>query len=164
MRIERSMHNEHSAAAVYAMVTDPAFQERKCQVAGALSCRVEIVEAAQGATVRVRCRLPPTGFPAPLRRVLPRGLTSTHIFAWGPAAADGARTGRLSVDFHGAPASLNGTVALVPEGANASTVVVDAEFRAHVPIIGHRIERYAAPIITAVIEAEETTGRTWPDG
>ncbi len=158
------MHNEHSAAAVYQMVTDPAFQDRKCQVAGALSWRVEIDDAADGATVRVRCKLPPTGFPTPLRHVLPSGLTSTHTFAWGPAAADGSRTAALSIDFHGAPATMTGTVALVPDGASASTVVVDAEFRAHLSLLSRRMEHYAAPIINAVIDAEEITARTWPVG
>jgi hypothetical protein len=70
------------------------------------------------------------------------------------------RTAQLSVDFHGAPASMKGTIRVVPDGA-ASTVVVDAVFKAHVPIVGGKIEGFAAPIIMSVIDAEEATGKAW---
>ena len=43
-------------------------------------------------------------------------------------------------------------------------MVVAAEFTAHVPLIGRKIEGFAAPIIVSVIEAEEKTAKEWTAG
>jgi hypothetical protein len=155
------MHNDISAEAVYEMSTSKAFQERKCHDAGALSWDVQVTDAPGGATVKTKRKLPTVGFPSLLRRFVPSGVTSTETIVWGPAGADGARTARLSVDFHGAPASMKGTIRVVPDGAAASTVVVDAQFKAHVPLIGGKVEGFAAPIILSVIDAEEATAKAW---
>jgi hypothetical protein len=155
------MHNDISAEAVYEMSTSKAFQERKCRDAGALSWDVQVTDAPSGATVKTKRKLPTVGFPSLLRKFVPSGVTSTETIIWGPAQADGARTARLSVDFHGAPASMKGTIRVVPDGVAASTVVVDAEFKAHVPLVGGRVEGFAAPIIMSVIDAEEATAKAW---
>ncbi len=157
------MHNDIPAEAVYTMSTSKAFQERKCRDAGALSWDVQISDGPDGATVKTKRKLPTVGFPSLLRKFVPSGVTSTETIVWGPAAGDGARTAQLSVDFHGAPASMKGTIRVVPDGVAASTVVVDAEFKAHVPLIGGKVEGFAAPIIMSVIDAEEATAKAWAE-
>lgn len=154
------MHNDITAAQVYAMTTTKAFQEQKCEDAGALSYEVTITNGVDGATVKTKRKLPTVGFPALLRKFVPSGVTSTETIVWGAPDTSGMRTAQLSVDFHGAPASMKGTIRVVPDGA-ASTVVVDAVFKAHVPIVGGRIEGFAAPIIMSVIDAEEATAKAW---
>jgi hypothetical protein len=161
MKIEREMHNDIPADAVYEMSTSKAFQERKCQDAGALSWDVSIEDGPDGAIVRTRRKLPTVGFPKLLRKFVPAGVTSTETIVWGPPAADGTRTASLDVDFHGSPATMKGTIRVLPDGASACTVVVDAEFKAHVPLVGGKIEGFAAPIIMSVIDAEEQTGQAW---
>ena len=160
MRIERSMHNDITAEQVYEMSTTKEFQEQKCRDAGALSYDVTVTEGPHGATVKTKRKLPTVGFPALLRKFVPAGVTSTETVVWGPPEPSGARTADLSVDFHGAPASMKGTISVVPDGA-ASTVVVDAVFKAHVPLVGGKVEGFAAPIIMSVIDAEEATGKKW---
>ena len=162
MRLERSIHNDISAADVYEMSISKEFQERKCRDAGALSWEVTVTDGDEGAIVKTRRKLPTVGFPSLLRKFVPSGVTSTETVVWGPAGPDGARTATLSVDFHGAPASMKGTIRVVPDGP-ASTVVIDAEFKAHVPLVGGRVEGFAAPIIMSVIDAEEATGKTWAE-
>jgi hypothetical protein len=163
MRIERSMHNDIPADQVYEMSTSKAFQEQKCRDAGALSWDVRVTDAPTGATVKTKRKLPTVGFPSLLRKFVPSGVTSTETIVWGASTGDGARTARLSVDFHGAPASMKGTITVVPDGP-ASTVVIDAEFRAHVPLIAGRVEAFAAPIIMSVIDSEEATAKAWVAG
>lgn len=160
MKIERTMHNDITAEQVYEMSTTKAFQVQKCRDAGALSYDVTVTGGADGATVKTRRKLPTVGFPSLLRKFVPSGVTSTETIVWGAAGTDGARTADLSVDFHGAPAAMKGTIRLVPDGAS-STVVVDAVFKAHVPLVGGKIEGFAAPIIMSVIDAEEATGKKW---
>jgi hypothetical protein len=150
-----------SAANAYEMSTSKQFQERKCRDAGALSWHVTVVEGAYGATVKTKRKLPTVGFPSLLRRLVPSGVTSTETIVWGPVAADGSRSAELSVDFHGAPASMKGTIRIVPDGTDASTVLVDARFKAHVPLVAGKVEGFAAPIIMSVIDAEEATAEAW---
>ena len=160
MKIERSMRNEISAVQVYEMATSKEFQERKCRDAGAISYEVTITEGSAGPVVKTRRKLPMVGFPGLLRKFLPAGLTSTETITWNAPAADGTRTAGLVIDFHGAPASMKGTVSVVPDGA-AATVVVDAVFKANVPLVGGKLEGFAAPIIMGYIDAEEKTGQAW---
>jgi hypothetical protein len=161
MKIERSMRNDISARAVYEMSSSKQFQEQKCRDAGALSYDVSVTQGAGGAVIKTKRKLPTVGFPGLLRKFVPSGVTSTETIVWGPEAADGGRTADLSVDFHGAPASMKGTIRVVPDGPDAATVVVDAEFKAHVPLVGGKVEGFAAPIILSVIDAEEATGKAW---
>ena len=114
--------------------------------------------------VKTKRKLPTVGFPSMIRKFVPSGVTSTETLEWGPAAADGSRTAALSVDFHGAPASMKGTVRLAAGGASMTDVLVDAEFHAHVPLIGGKVERLAAPIIVGVIDSEELTAKAWAEG
>ena len=161
MKIERTMHNAISAKEVYEMTCSTQFQEQKCRDAGALSYHVTITERDGGALVRTKRKLPTVGFPGLLRKFVPSGVTSTETISWRPESADGIRTADLSVDFHGAPASMTGTITIIPDGVSSATVAIDADFVAHVPLVGRKVEAFAAPIILGVIDAEEQTGQAW---
>ena len=163
MKIERSMHNDIPLADLFEMICTKGYQERKCVDAGALSFEVTVTRTADGAVIKAKRKMPTVGFPALLRKFVPAGVVSTETATWGPAAADGSRTADLHVSFHGTPASMKGTIRMVSEGAGSS-VLIDAELRANVPLVGSKVERIAAPIILGVIDAEEATGRAWTRG
>ncbi|TAM92671.1 MAG: DUF2505 domain-containing protein [Jatrophihabitans sp.] len=155
------MRHEVPAARVYEMAATKEFQEQKCRDAGATCFVVTVTERDAGATVVTRRTLPTAGFPALLHRFVPTGVTSTETITWAAAGPGGARIADLAVAFHGLPAALHGQIRLLPDGRDRATIVVDAEFRAHVPVIGRKVEGFAAPIILGVIDAEERTGRAW---
>jgi hypothetical protein len=161
VKIERTMRNEISAGELFEMMCAKGYQERKCVDAGALSYDVSVQRIRDGAVIKARRKMPTSGFPSLLRKFLPAGVTSTETVTWGPAAADGSRTAGLHVDFHGTPATMNGSIRMVPDGPDVTLVLVDAEFKAHVPLVGGKVEGFAAPIILGVIDAEEETGRAW---
>jgi hypothetical protein len=162
VKIERAFRYAMPIADSFEMAVTPAFQERKCADAGALSWSVTVEHAGDTVTVRTRRKLPTTTFPSLIRKFVPSGVTSTETLIWGCVEADGARTGQLTVHFHGAPASMKGTVRLVPDGDHTD-VVLDAIFTAHVPLVGGKVEGLAAPIIVAVIDSEENTAKAWAD-
>jgi hypothetical protein len=164
VKIERSMRNDFSAQAVYEMLTSKQFQEQKCRDAGALSYDVHVSQEGGGVVIKTKRKLPTVGFPGLLRKFVPSGVTSTETIVWRAEAADGSRTADLSVDFHGAPASMKGTIRVIPDGPGAATVVVDAQFKAHVPLVGGKVEGFAAPIIIGFIDSEEATGKAWAAG
>jgi hypothetical protein len=161
VKIERSMRHDLAAPELYEMACSKKFQEQKCIDAGALSYDVHITRTDHGAIVKTRRKLPTVGFPSVLRRFLPSGVTSTETIVWAPVAPDGSRSGKLHVDFAGAPAGMSGTIRIQPDGPDAAAVLVDATFTAHVPFLARRVEGFAAPIILGVIDAEEATARTW---
>ena len=164
MKIERSMHNDIPTVDVFEMICTKAYQERKCIDAGALSYDVKVTRTGEGAVIKAKRKMPTVGFPSLLRKFVPSGVTSTETVTWGPAGADGARTANLHVDFHGTPASLTGTIRILAQGTGGASVLVDAEFKAHVPLVAGKIERIAAPLILAVIDAEEQTAKQWVAG
>lgn len=161
MKIERSVHLELAADEIFEMMCTPAFQEQKCVTGGASSYAVSVVRNGPGAVIKARRKVPTNGFPALLRKFVPGHITSTETITWAAPVEDGSRAATLHVDFHGAPASMNGTVHLVPDGAKAAHIVVDADFKAHVPLVARKVEGFAAPIILGMIDAEEATGRLW---
>jgi hypothetical protein len=161
VRIERTMTNSIAASAVYEMICTEQYQERKCVDAGAVSHNVSVVRDGDSAVITAKRKLPTVGFPKLLRKFVPSGVTSTETISWGPAAEDGSRTADLDVHFHGTPATMRGTISIVPDGDEATLVVVSAEFAAHVPLVARKVEAFAAPIILGVIDAEERTAHAW---
>jgi hypothetical protein len=164
VRIERTFRYPMGIADSYAMAVTQGFQEKKCADAGALSWTIDVTHSGAAVTVKTKRKLPTTTFPSLIRKFVPSGVTSTETIVWGPAEADGSRTAQLSVDFHGAPATMKGTVRLAPDGPDMTDVFVDAHFDAHVPLLGGRVERLAAPIIIGVIDCEEVTAKAWAAG
>ena len=163
MKISRTLRYDLPPVEARAMSCDPAFQERKCADAGALEWNVRVTERPDGGTtVSTRRTLPTTGFPSMLRKLLPPGMVSTEIIDWSADTdPDGGCTADLVVEFHGAPASLNGTIAVTADPDGGSVVQIDATFKASVPLGGGKVEKLAAPIILDVIESEQRTGRAW---
>lgn len=165
MKIEHAFRHDVTAAEVFAMSITAGYQAKKCEDAGALHWEVDVrVKDDDTAVVTAKRKMPTVGFPSLLRKVLPAGVTSTETVSWGPASADGARTARVHVDFHGAPARMNGELRLRSDDDGGSTMVIDAEFSVVVPIVGRAAEQLAAPIIFKVIESEERTAVQWVAG
>jgi hypothetical protein len=161
VRIERVMRHEVTAAQVYEMSCSKDFQERKCADAGALSWDVTVTTDGDVTVVKTKRKLPTVGFPSMLRKIVPSGVTSTETITWAAESPDGSRTAQLHVHFHGAPARMHGTIRIVPDDGGFAHVYVDADFTALVPVIGKKVEKLAAPIITGVIDSEEQTGKAW---
>lgn len=166
MKIERSVYGDVDVQTAFDTCCNKDYQIRKCIDSGAVSYSVQITGGVNGPdpVVRVRRKLPTTGFPGVLRKFVPSTVTMTETIRWGAMATDGSRTADLDVEFHGAPARMKGTIQIVPEGENGSTVAVSADFRARVPLLGHKIERAAAPVILSVIDSEEKTSKSWIAG
>jgi hypothetical protein len=163
VKVERTLRHEIPAAEVFRMLCTPAFQEQKCQDAGALTWTVKVERTSDGAAVRTTRRMPTDDFPALLRKFVPHGVTSTETITWGAAEPDGSRTGDLHVAIHGVPAKMTGVVRLVADGAG-TVIDVDADFVAHIPVVKRKIEACSVPIILQVIDAEVHTGQAWVAG
>lgn len=154
MRLTRREQLPAGIEAVYALLTDPAFQEAKCAATtdgGAYDAQV--TATATGHRVHTSRELPADGLPDVARSFVGSTLTVVEDYEWGPAAADGSREATVDLHVKGAPLTLKGVLRLEPDGSG-SAEVLDAELKANVPFVGGKIEKAAAEPINAAIGVE----------
>ncbi|MEO6790117.1 MAG: DUF2505 domain-containing protein [Ornithinibacter sp.] len=146
---------------VYALLSDQAFQEAKCEattVGGPHSATIGGSRA--GARVTTQRELPTDDLPSVARSFVGEKLTIIEILDWAGPAADGSREAVIDLHVKGAPLTLKGTVRLEPSGAG-TIESLDAELKANVPFIGARIEQAAAGPIRTAIDIEIALLREW---
>lgn len=160
MRITETITYPAAVEVVYAMKTDPAFQERKCADSGALAHDVAVRQNGAGALVVTRRDLSTDGLPDFVKSIVGGRLSITETYQWDGPRADGSREGTLTVEAAGAPVAMRGTVHLEPvlEGTNLN---IDGDLKAHIPLIGGRIEKAAAPAFIKALRSEHESGRRW---
>jgi len=150
--------------AVFAMLTDRAFQERKCAATGSLAYEVEIRPAAHGgALISTHRTLPADAVPEFVRRFVGGTVRVAEHSDWAAIDGDGVRSGTVVVEIVGAPVQLTGSLWLGLDGGG-TLHEVSGELKASVPLIGGKIEKAAEPAIRGAIRVEERTGRAWLAG
>ena len=161
MRLSAEIRYEAGPQAVFTMLTDPAFQDRKCKATGALQHDVEIEEFEDGgATVTTRRTMPTDQVPDFVRTFVGQTLNVVQIDDWGAPAADGSREGTVVVEIQGAPVRLAGALALEPDGGGTRERI-DGDLKASVPLVGGKIERAVEPALQAAIRVEQREGAAW---
>lgn len=161
MRISERIEHPATPDRVYAMVTDPDYQRARCERSGALSHEVALEQEADTLTVVTRRQLPTTELPDAVRTLVGQHVNLVETTRWGPALADGTREGALLLDVEGTPVGLVGGVHLQGNADGTTTYTVDGDLDAHVPLLGGRIERSAAPMIGRALQIEQDLGRQW---
>ncbi len=168
MRLTDEIHYAADPDAVFAMLSDPDFQDRKCRATGAVEHTVEVLPDDEGGvTITTTRSLPTDQLPDFLRGLTGGTLTVVQTETWDPPDGDGGREGTIEVEISGAPVRMIGTLSLVPDGAGADVQTVetiDGDLKAKVPLIGGRIERAAEPAMRAAVRAERRTGTAWLAG
>jgi hypothetical protein len=160
MRLNAEIRYDADPQAVFAMICQAEFQERKCAANGAISYQVDISPDDTGAVVTTHRELPTAGVPDFVRSLVGPTLRVTQVDRWGPAGPDGSRRATTSVQIDGAPVRFSGTLHLHAEGAG-SVQAMDGELKASVPLVGSRIEKAAEPAIRAAVRAEQRTATDW---
>jgi hypothetical protein len=164
VRITAEIHYDADPEAVFRMICDVGFQERKCRANGALEHDVEIEEYDDGgAVVRTHRTMPADGVPDFVRSFVGDTLKVTQTDDWAGPAPDGSRDGTAVVEIAGAPVRFTATLRLVPAGSG-SRQSVDGDLKASVPLVGSKIEKAAEPAIRAAVRAEQRTSDAWLAG
>ena len=160
MRIIETITYAAAPDAVYAMVTDPGFQEQKCIDAGATEHESAVSRAGDGMRVVTTRDLPSDGLPDFAKSLIGSTLSVTETYEWGAAQDGGVRSGTLTVEVRGAPVALRSTVRLAPSGAG-TTISIDGDLKASIPLLGGKVEKAAAPAVVHAIKHEQETGTRW---
>ncbi|MCE1178883.1 MAG: DUF2505 domain-containing protein [Micrococcales bacterium] len=160
MRITETDEYPCTPAELFALLRDEGFQQAKCEATGALSHTVSISGGEDAAVIETERTLPTDRLPDFAKSMVGDTLKVRERQEWGAAAADGSRTARLSIDIQGVPVTLSGTRSLAPAGAGALETT-EADLRASVPLFGSRIEKAAAPVVEAALDAEHRVALEW---
>jgi hypothetical protein len=147
---------------VFAMLIDRDFQLRKCEATLALSYTVEISGQPGAPVVSTRRRLPTDGLPDFVRAMVRDGIEIIETITWQATGADGRRGAAVELSFPGQPIRMTGTLELRAEDGGTLGALV-ADLKAAVPLVGGRIEKAAAPLISQAMAIEERLGQVWLD-
>ncbi|MBM6404385.1 DUF2505 domain-containing protein [Phycicoccus sp. CSK15P-2] len=154
MRLTRRERLEARPADVYAVLTDQAFQESKCEATtDGGAHEVEVTESGAGHRVRTSRRMSAAGLPDVARSFVGETLTIVEVYDWGAPGPDGGRQALVDLHIQGAPLTLKGTLRLEPDG-DGSIELLDADLKANVPFVGGKVEKAAAGPIGAAIDTE----------
>src|SRR3954464_1995306 len=103
------------------MLTDAAFQERKCAATGALESEVEIERFPDGgAPIRTRRTMPTDQMPDFARSFVGRSVDVVQVDDFGAPDGGGRREGTVVVEIKGAPGRVAGSAG--PRGAPRGTL------------------------------------------
>lgn len=140
-------------AAAYALLTDPDYVQAVGEATGGQDVVVTVTPTDDGGAVVASRRVLPAELPSYAKAVVGDSLKLTETRTFGPAAADGTRSGTAQVSFEGAPVSISGPLELVA-APGGSELVLDAKVSASIPFVGGKIEKFAAEQIERFMRKE----------
>jgi hypothetical protein len=145
-------------AAAYALFTDPAYVEEVAVATGGTDPEVTVTPSDDGGATIVSRRTLPAEVPSYARSLVGETIALTETRMFGPAATDGRRDGTVTVEFAGAPMSVQGALRLEPE-SGGTVLHVDMSVKASIPFVGGKIEKFGAEQILAFLAKEESVAR-----
>jgi hypothetical protein len=162
VRFDAEIRYDADPQRTFEMLTDPAFLERVCLDNGAVEHSVSVEPAADGGVVITTVRVLPTkDVPPVVKGFVGETLTVTETDAWGPADAEGSRTGTVSLDIQGAPVKLIGTLAFAGLVGGGSQETLSGELKAGIPLFGGQVEKAAEPAVRSAVKVKQRTAAAW---
>ena len=162
MKLRETLTLPLPAAAAAAMYADPEYTEIRRTTLGASRAESTLDGDPSAAfTVRTELSMPTDRVPDMVRPFVGSSVTIHETQSWSAPEADGSRTGTMNLEVAGTPAGLNGTARLLAGDGTSSTVELEGDLVAKVPLLGPRLEKAALPYVSTVLRAEERSARTY---
>ncbi|HVS69564.1 MAG TPA: DUF2505 domain-containing protein [Mycobacteriales bacterium] len=138
---------EHDYAAdvetVYGLISDPGFIERKYVALGGRDVAVDRSETDDGGCEVVTRRTVTIDLPGFASKVLTPSQSPVQIETWAAATSSGERVCTYTVEAPGTPSRIQGVHRLTPT-ASGCHHTIDIDAKVNVPLIGGKIEKFAA--------------------
>jgi hypothetical protein len=152
------------APAVYRMMTDPEFQRQRAKAGNPEQADSSVVTTDDGDVLITLDRLLAVQLPGMLQKLTGDKVRIHETQTWHHADPEATkRDGRLTVGVAGHSGGVEGTLHL--DGSpDATAVVVDAEIKIGVPLVGGKIESWIAEMLTKFLTKDEELGRAWLNG
>lgn len=162
MKLRETLTLPLSAAAAATMYADPAYTAIRRSTLGAARAESSVDGDPAGAfTVRTELTMPTDRVPDMVRPFVGSSVTIHETQNWSAPEADGGRQGTTTLEVAGTPAGLTGSLRLVPGGESASSVEIEGDLVAKIPLLGPRLEKAAVPYVSTVLRAEERSARDY---
>jgi hypothetical protein len=137
-------HYDADVATVYALISDPAFIERKYLALGGRDVAVDRSDTDDGGCEVVTRRTVTVELPGFAKKVLAPTQTAVQIETWAPPDASGARVCTYRVEVQGVPSRVGGRHVLRPSPAGGCDHEIEIDAKVSIPLIGGRLEKLAA--------------------
>lgn len=163
MKLRETLNLPLPPRAAAAMYADPEYTEVRRKTLGAVRAESTLEgDPASGAfTVRTELTMPTDQVPDMVRPFVGASVTIHEEQAWSATEPDGTRQGTMRLDVAGTPASLTASLRLAPSADLTSSVTIDGELVAKIPLLGPRLEKAAVPYVSKVLYAEERAATTY---
>lgn len=142
---------------VFAIIGDDEFRADVCEKMHAIAYEVTVDDDGEGVRIQID-RTMPADMPDFIKKLTGETVEVRQVEEWGPAAADGSRTGTVRLTIKSQPASMDGTTA-IRATSEGSELVVDGDLKVKIPLIGRRIEPEIAKAVIAALRVESEEGR-----
>jgi hypothetical protein len=141
------------APELFAVLTSDAFVQLRATRFRDGATVVRREERPDGGLLLAVARELPDGAPGFLAKLLPKDGRVVQTDVWGPAGADGTRSGTWQVELPGAPARLGGTLRVEPVDG-VTRFVREGEAKVSVPLIGGKAESFVAEMVMKLGQKE----------
>lgn len=153
MRITASYDYNADPDTVFEMMTQPEWLEQVAQSAGATWHDITVTNSG----THLAAKLPA---PEIVKQFIDKQLEIQFDQTWESSTIDGTYCGKTTIKTVGLPASMVGTATL-RASATGTILDYDGEFRVQLPLIGAKIESFAAPQLLKVLDLQHQVGRDW---
>lgn len=156
-RLTHALTYDAPAAAVAAMLSDPAFREQVCDAQHVLRHSVTIEGAAASGDLRVSIDQVRTagGVPTFAKKFVGDEINIVHTESWSSP-----ESGELRMSIPGKPGEMSGTVRLAESGGT-TTQSVTLDIRVGIPLLGGKIEGLIADLLEKAYQVENRVGRDY---
>jgi hypothetical protein len=158
MRFTHELSYDAPPSEVFKMLADPAFREKVCSAQDVVSAQVAVDRTEEGFVFTNDQVQRTEGLPSFARKFAGDTTRAIQVEEWADSAA-----GSLRIEVPGKPSSIDGTIALVPNGAGTSQVF-ELEARVKVPLIGGKLEALLEEQVRRGLDVEHEVGQAWLRG
>lgn len=158
MRFHHVSYYDASPEEVRAMLTDPVFREKVCVRIKSPHHSVSVSGDEGQVVVTVDQTQAVRKIPSFATKLVGETVQILQVERWtSPLAAD------LELTIPGKPGQLRGMIALDLAG-DGTDQRVDGELKVSVPLVGGKLEKLIADLLTMFLKAENKVGQAWLAG
>ena len=158
-RFAGDIHFDAAPDVVFAAQSDPHYVVWKHEHMAAFDVSADVVEDGSHVTISSSRKLP-AEIPSAARKFVGDSIQIDEVHTWRHPEIDGSRHGTVKASFGGAPMEVYGTIELHAKG-EGSVIRVVIHAKAHVPIVGGKIEHVVGEQFMRALRKEQQIAPRW---
>lgn len=158
-RFAGDIHFDVAPDVVFAAQSDPHYVVWKHEHMAAFDVSAHVEENGSHVIISSSRKLP-AQIPAAARKFVGESIQIDEVHTWSHPQTDGTRHGTVAASFGGAPMEVHGTIELHATG-DGSVLKVVIHAKAHVPIVGGKIESVVGEQFMRAMRKEQQISPQW---